>query len=109
VTEKYQQLQSYRQSEIELNIYALSDDSAQLIISEELEGKIRKAIDSLPPACRKVFELSRWDEKSYHEIADCLGIAIKTVENQMQKALKVMRKELKDYLPFLIFIKFISS
>lgn len=50
--------------------------------------------------------MSRMEEKKYNEIAEELGIAAKTVENQIQKALKIMRKELKDYLPFLIFIHF---
>jgi RNA polymerase sigma-70 factor (ECF subfamily) len=106
VTEKYNKMQAHRQSEIEMNLYALSDETAQLIISEELEAKIIQAINSLPPACKKVFEMSRMDEKKYSEIAEELGIAEKTVENQIQKALKIMRKELKDYLPFLVFINF---
>lgn len=46
------------------------------------------------------------EEKKYSEIAEYLGIAVKTVENQIHKALKILRKELKDYLPFLIFINF---
>jgi RNA polymerase sigma-70 factor (ECF subfamily) len=106
VTEKYQKFQAYCKSEVDLNIYALADESAQLIISEELEAKILKVIDTLPPACKKVFELSRMEEKKYGEIAEYLGIAAKTVENQIHKALKILRKELKDYLPFLIFINF---
>lgn len=106
VTDKYQKFQAHRKADIDLNIYALSDESAQLIISSELESKILKVIDSLPPACKKVFELSRMEEKKYSEIAEDLGIAVKTVENQIQKALKILRKELKEYLPFLIFIHF---
>ena len=106
VTQKYNKLQMYRQSEIELNIYALADESAELIISQELEAKILRVIDSFPPACKKVFELSRIDEKKYSEIAEELGIAVKTVENQIQKALKILRRELKDYLPFLVYINF---
>jgi len=106
VTEKYQKFQAHRKAEVDLNIYALADESAQLVISAELESKILKAIDTLPPACKKVFELSRLEEKKYSEIADEMGIAAKTVENQIQKALKILRKELKEYLPFLIFIHF---
>jgi RNA polymerase sigma-70 factor (ECF subfamily) len=40
----------------------------------------------------------------YAEIADHLGISIKTVENQMGKALRIMREELKEYLPLVILI-----
>ena len=68
----------------------------------ELEGKIKKAISKLPPKCREVFELNRFEGKKYAEIAEHLNISIKTVEGQMSKALKIMKEELKDYLYLLI-------
>lgn len=52
---------------------------------------IAKALDQLPPKCREVFLLSRISKQSYQQIADSLGISIKTVENQMGKALKILR------------------
>lgn len=64
----------------------------------ELEDQIRQAIDLLPPKCRTVFQLSRFEDLSYREIAEQMNISIKTVENQMGKALKILRKELKQYL-----------
>ncbi len=73
----------------------------QLIISE-LEQKIREAVDSLPMERRKVFILSRYDGLTYAQIAETLGLSVKTVENQMSKALKYLREELSDYLPWLI-------
>ncbi|MBN8576411.1 MAG: RNA polymerase sigma-70 factor [Cytophagales bacterium] len=71
----------------------------------ELEVKITEAMQTLPDQCRLVFQLSRFEELKYQEIADQLKISIKTVENHMGKALKLMREQLKDYLPlFLIFM-----
>lgn len=64
----------------------------------ELEKMIGAAIDQLPEKCRMVFVLSRFEELSYQEIADKLGISIKTVENQIAKALKFLRVALKPYL-----------
>lgn len=64
---------------------------------------IAKALDLLPPKCREVFLLSRISSLSYQQIADSLGISIKTVENQMSKALKTLRifaRENKIYLLF---------
>lgn len=62
-------------------------------------------MQTLPEQCRLVFQLSRFEELKYQEIADQLQISIKTVENHMGKALKLMREQLKDYLPlFLIFM-----
>jgi len=72
------------------------------VMASELETKIYKAMDKLPEQCRLVFKLSRFEELKYSEIAEQLNISIKTVENQMGKALKIMRDQLKDYLPLLI-------
>jgi RNA polymerase sigma-70 factor (ECF subfamily) len=72
------------------------------VMASELESRIYKALDKLPEQCRLVFKLSRFEELKYAEIAEQLNISIKTVENQMGKALKIMREQLKDYLPLLI-------
>lgn len=72
--------------------------SIEVMEGEELKVKIKRAIDSLPPKCRTVFLLSRYEELSYKEIAAKLEISVKTVENQMGKALRVMRAHLKDHL-----------
>lgn len=70
----------------------------------ELQDKIDKAIDSLPPERQKIFKLSRYEGLKYKEIADRLGISIKTVEVQMGKALKTLRENLTDYLVVFILI-----
>lgn len=68
----------------------------------ELEARIKLALRRLPEKCRKVFELSRFEEKRYTEIAEQLDISLKTVETHMSKALHIIREELKDYLTVLI-------
>lgn len=73
------------------------------MIISELQERIRKAIDRLPPERRRIFIHSRFDGFTYQQIAEKLDISVKTVENQMGKALKTLREELKDYLPWLIF------
>jgi RNA polymerase sigma-70 factor (ECF subfamily) len=78
------------------------DGVAQTVLSAELESKIQEAIEALPEQCRLVFKLSRFEELKYAEIAAQLEISIKTVENHMGKALKIMREQLKEYLPVLI-------
>jgi RNA polymerase sigma-70 factor (ECF subfamily) len=62
----------------------------------ELEQSLQKAIDELPERCRIVFTLSRFEELKYQEIADQLNISIKTVENQISKALRLIRTALED-------------
>lgn len=75
---------------------------AQAVYSSELENKICQALEELPEQCRMVFKLSRFEDLKYAEIAEQLDISIKTVENHMGKALKIMREQLRDYLPVLI-------
>lgn len=65
---------------------------------KELSALIAVAIANLPPKCREIFELSRFDGLKYKEIAEQLGISEKTVENQMGKALKMMRDQLSDFM-----------
>ena len=78
----------------------------------ELLHLVEKVISDLPKKCREVFILSRYEKKSYKEISNYLNISEKTVENQISKALKVLREKLKSYLLvksawiLLIFIKF---
>ncbi len=77
---------------------------SQAVISEELDQKIGDAMMALPEQCRLIFKMSRFEELKYAEIADQLNISVKTVENQIGKALKIMREHLKEYLPVLIIV-----
>lgn len=74
------------------------------VLSNDLESKIYLAMKALPEQCRLVFQLSRFEELKYQEIADQLQISVKTVENQMGKALKIMRTQLKEYLPLYVLL-----
>ena len=68
----------------------------------ELGKKFRDALNALPEQCRTIFQLSRFESMKYQEIALQLNISVKTVENQMGKALKRLRIKLADFLPLLI-------
>ncbi|MBK7407860.1 MAG: RNA polymerase sigma-70 factor [Saprospirales bacterium] len=70
----------------------------QTLEVDELQDHIDKAINQLPPRCQKVFKLSRYEEMSYQEIADDMDISVKTVENQMVKALKLLREALMPFI-----------
>lgn len=73
------------------------------ILAQELEDAINKSISQLPPRCREIFVLSRNKKMAYSEIAAELNISRKTVEIQVSRALKQMRKDLIEYLPSLFF------
>lgn len=76
-----------------------SEAASGKILQQEMQAKIAEAINQLPDQCRTVFQLSRFENLKYLEIANHLGISVKTVENHMGKALRLMRISLKDYLP----------
>lgn len=83
----------------------ISDDennSEELILTYELKEKIENSIKVLPDNCREIFRKSRYEGKKYREIAEELGLSVKTVEAQIGKALKKLRDELKDFLPVLL-------
>ena len=70
------------------------------------DARIWQAIDGLPEKCREIFLMSKRDGLTNEEIADELGISIKTVKNQMTKAFSRLRDALSDghkpfFLPFL--------
>ncbi len=88
--------ESDEQELIEVRDYSISGQ--QDMERSELEKCINAALEKLPPKCKVVFSLSRFEELSYQEIATTLDISIKTVENQISKALRIMRHELAQYL-----------
>lgn len=65
--------------------------------ANQLRTIIENSVNSLPERCRKIYILGKEENLSYKEIADKLGISVKTVENQMGKALKNLRKLLQPY------------
>jgi len=87
-----------------LQVEELSEEQWSLFNEFELRYVLDQAISKLPDRCRDVFKLSRFENLKNKEIAERLGITEKTVENQITKALKVLRNELKDYLPLLLMV-----
>lgn len=81
-----------------------TDNASKKVLQSELEQKLLTAMNELPEQCRTIFQLSRFEELKYQEIADKLSISIKTVENQMGKALKLLRMKLVDFLPLIILL-----
>lgn len=79
-------------------------DSSDAFQHEELVLVLGKALKTLPEQCRTVFQLSRYEDYKYSDIAQELGISISTVEKHIIKALKRLRKELADFLPVLLWI-----
>ncbi len=79
-----------------------TENASKKVMVQELQEKIKTALNDLPEQCRTVFQMSRFEELKYQQIASKLGISIKTVEAQMGKALKLMRHKLVDYLTLIL-------
>lgn len=86
------------EQEEEVTLSAQRPGAAQRLEAAELQQLIDRSIDALPERCRIVFILSRFEDMTYKEIAGQLGISEKTVENQISKALRLLREALGPYL-----------
>ncbi len=92
--------------ELEMNMEALAGVDTSELIFREIERIIADTLEGLPPQCRRIFEMSRFESMKNAEIAGELEISVKAVENQMTKALKIFRNTLKDYLPVVAYLFF---
>lgn len=85
------------------DVCVAGDESDTDIIEQELREKYEEALQTLPPRCAEVFRLVREERKKYAEVAELLGISPKTVDNQMNKAVKLLYAQLKDNLILFFF------
>lgn len=91
----------YETETLDENFHDLPEDDTERIAEAEKENRLWKWIDDLPQERRKIFLMAKQDGLKYTEIAERLHISVKTVENQMGKALKTLReKAVKIYLFF---------
>ncbi|MFP4470700.1 MAG: RNA polymerase sigma-70 factor [Bacteroidales bacterium] len=91
----------FRSEILDLEVEAAAEEPDMLQQAETMQ-RVKDAMDKLPEKCREVFEYSRFEDMKYREIAEKLGISVKTVEAQMSKALKILSHELKDLIILII-------
>jgi len=101
---KHQKVKAGHQLHVAYSMKNKTEQASPKMIRKELENKFREALNELPEQCRTVFQLSRFEDMKYKEIADKLDISVKTVENHMGKALKLLRTKLVDFLPLLLIL-----
>ena len=99
---KHRKVRKVYHSWVNKNMHDRTDSAHRKLQLDELERQLRVAINDLPEQCRTIFQLSRFEQLRYREIGSRLGISVKTVENQMGKALKILRARLVEFLPLLI-------
>lgn len=74
-----------------------SADPEDDYVAKEMARKVMEVVESLPTQCREAFLLSREEQLSYKAIAARMHISVNTVEKHIGKALKILKRELKDY------------
>jgi len=92
-----------RYSEMIKTVYSHPEefDAHDSLMAKELNIRIETIVNDLPTECKRIFLMSRTQGKRHQEIADELQISIKTVETQINRALKKLRAELADYMAIL--------
>jgi len=92
------------QNELEMNVEVLNTLDSSAYTFDEIERIIERTLEELPPQCKKIFILSRFEERKNKEIAEELNISVKVVEKHISKGLKKFKISLKDYLPFVVYL-----
>lgn len=80
------------------------DESLDPEETERVRMQIDSAEEALPESCRQIFTMNRFENKSYKQIAEALGLSPKTVENQIGIALKKLRQQLGNLYIIIFFI-----
>lgn len=91
-----------------LSEYQLTSAEPSLFAYQEIYQQYKKVLSQVSGRGQQVFEMSREQGLSHKEIADKLGISIRTVENHIFNTLKVLKRELKDYYILLVLLSFAS-
>jgi RNA polymerase sigma-70 factor (ECF subfamily) len=104
---KHQKVKNAHRLHVAYSMKDAAEAAPKTLQAKELERRIQLALNELPEQCRTIFQMSRFEEMKYREIAEQLRISVKTVENQIGKALKILREQLVEYLPLLfLFLNF---
>lgn len=101
---KHTRIDDNFKAKIQVLAKGLSNDDFELYVEAELRESFENALNKLPTKCREIFILSRVKGIKNQEIADQLGISKRTVESQISIALRVLRGELKEFLPAYIIL-----
>lgn len=97
-----ERIRRHQQRVNDLRIATLEVCDPQEVFSREAQQLIEEALALMPDKTRKIFIMSRFENKTYQEIADYFSLSVKSIEFHISKALKVMKFKLKDYIITLI-------
>ncbi|MDD4514299.1 RNA polymerase sigma-70 factor [Massilibacteroides sp.] len=99
-----QHLLKHMQRVNNLRIATLEACDPQELFSLEAQELIDQALAMMPEKTRQIFMMSRYENKTYQEIAEHFSLSVKSVEFHISKALKILRYKLKDYITLILFL-----
>ena len=90
--------------ELELSHYTPECNILNDLYFKDLSEKYQEALDKLPRQCQNIFRMNRNEGMRSEEIAIALNLSVRTVENQLYRGLKQIKKSMQDYLPVLLLL-----
>lgn len=93
------EIKNIYKEELDLRISMLEACDPEEIFTAEIHQIIQNTLGQFPKQTRLIFEMSRFGNESNKEIANELGLTVKSIEYHITKVLKALRTNLKDYLP----------
>lgn len=102
ISDTHSHMLEHDRRELDFRISTLEACEPSELFAAEIKHIISGTLRRMPEQTRLIFFMSRYENRTNREISQQLGINIKTVEYHVGKALKVLRLNLKDYLPFFI-------
>lgn len=105
-SESESRLQSQAEWLLQTRLASLKACEPEELFTAEIEAIVSKTLVEMPKRTRNIFIMSRYENKSYKEIAEQLGLTPKGVEFHISKALKTLRINLKDFIPVFIYLFF---
>lgn len=99
-----EQLMEHASWKLSLQLATLEACDPEELFSDEIERLVNEALGRLPETTRRIFIMSRFEEKSHREIAAEMNMSVKGVEYHISKATSALKHALKDFLPILLFL-----
>lgn len=99
-----EKLRQHAEWELQTRISSLEACEPYQLFSAEIKEIVRKSLSKLPEQTRNIFLLSRSKNLPHKEIAEIIGLSTKSIEFHINKTLKVLREDLKDYFPIITYL-----
>ena len=103
------EMQEHHQRLVAEGIRGLNSLVPEQLFASEVQRLVMEAIDKMEPVTRRVFLESRYSGKTYKEISAALGIPPRRVHTEIEKALRLIRVALTDYLPAALLILYLEN